>query len=318
MSTTSKTKHVRLTKDGEVQQWVDKHVSYSGIVSSNQFFAIEDCLLYQSFDHNNKAFAGLSDSATRLYLLMLMRGSLKKNHVWSGPTDAKNLIGLNKTEYYLALEELEAKGFTKHVLCSNAKDHGAHCQDLLSAPYYDHKNGLYIKNPAPRTTRYHYTNTHFVIIPNQLVEDKWLYKNKTEGLSLAGLKVLMKLYEHNHLSIYGGVNPQKWHSSDSSNHTCPLLYEDIGMTKATFDKAMNGLIRKNLVKTVEVNLVHYPLMGQTTERYHSDSQHLYAPPGTKSMTILRPVYQVKSHVDKWLYDLQLRGVISNVDLLLGI
>lgn len=297
----------KLTKNNKIAHWKGCKV-VPDTVRSNQFFAVESPVLYASLNQVN-SFAGVSDDAARLYLLWLYRTSLKTNHAYPGPKDARKTLGLKKDEYYAAVDELRDKGFLAKAQCSKAEIHGNYCHDVQAVPFYDHATKTFVPNPSSRTTVYQREKGSFIMIPNALVEDGWLHKDM---LSLTAIKVLLKLYEHNHLGQFGGVNPAKLYRDNQSGtySVCPLLHGDIGIGKSQFIKTMNGLSKKGLVQEVLVTVNEYQLMQQKVYLYQCDYQfqgnYVLGANGVE-MVIVRPTYQFKSHVDEWLSSLGLRG-----------
>jgi hypothetical protein len=307
MSNVEVQKGSRVTKNLKTQSWTQRRVKRN-MVQCDNFFAIEATILYREVDQVRK-LAGLSENAARLYLLMLYRASLNKNHQWTGPRDAKKMIGLTREEYQDACHELDSKGFTVDTQCPEFGSH-KYCRDIRQVPFYNADTGKYMVNSVPRTTVVHPTDTSFVRLPNALFDEneQWLHRDKTKGLSITAIKVLTKLYEHNLLLEHGGVNPlmikRDYNSLDYT--ISPTMYDDIGLTEANFIKTLNGLINKGLVREVHTVNQSYHLMGETAWRYVSDGfkGNIQIPSSAVDVITFRPTYQIKSEVDKWKTHLQ--------------
>ncbi|MEK3726206.1 hypothetical protein [Paenibacillus sp. FSL H8-0034] len=301
-------KRVKITKGGKGSYWTYSQVTQFAI-SSKQFFAIDSALLYASLPQRN-TLAGLSDNAARLYLLILYRSSLKKNHVWVGPKDAAKYIGLKRKEYVNAVNELDQKGFTKPAPCKQT-NHGGYCRDILSVPYYDMSTGVYQLNQQVRSTSNNVSATSFVMIPGMLIEDKWLHKKM--NLSLRAIKVLLKLYEYNNLVEFGGVNPAKL-TKDSAYtvQICPMLYHDIGLSEAEFRSSFDRLINVGLVREVDAIMSVYLLNLGVEYRFQCED-YWFTKSGyslqanSKALKIYRPTYQYSDDISGWLDSMVQRG-----------
>ena len=259
-----------------------KTLRRAAIVESPNFFHVERSLI-----NNSLPDRALTVPEFKAFILQCRRVGGWKKVSWGAENDLLRKAGIKTiARRRAALEGLKRKHFISELPRKNNKR-----MFLVNCvPLYNRATGEFLPSPSKRDiASLKAENTGgYVQIPNQLVDDGML-----RHLSGRQLKVLLKIYEHNRLSLYGGCDPNVIRYLRHNRHLAIRghVIEELYLTESEFRKSLQLLLNQGLLKLESRHALRQD-HGRILVTPHEDC-------GTDQVCIIRPTYQILHHINAW-------------------
>ena len=213
--------------------------------------------------------------------------------------DARNNAGIKFAERKepKLIQELIDKNFIEVIKQEKSQ------YKVLIAPRYNPTEGKFVRSEQRRRAVWQLKKSRngYIIVPNEVVDNGHLAE-----LSGRQTAVLLKLYEHNFLHYWGGVDPNVIHVSSDRFRVDYLglvafidehLYQDIGLSRKQFIVTLRRLLRTGLVRVARI-LCDVDSTGDMN--YICDYTNQEIQSGYQVVWALRPTYQFSKHVEVWI------------------
>lgn len=133
---------------------------------------------------------------------------------------------------------------------------------------------------------------NFIKVPSEIVTEGILSKRYAHELDFNEVILLLKLYRHNALDVYGGVDYCFLKSQKQQLVVNKSLYLDINLTKEEFNIALNGLLNRGLVSFVDILTEQFRFDKEIEMLcYAADASARINNGDLKQLSILRPYFQ---------------------------
>lgn len=245
------------------------------IILCSSFVMIEDILLSRNY---SSSF--MDDLTWRRYLVLQLRADAKKGYTYGGHKEFrkyKNCIPDKYKEVMNRLKELELINILE-------PRHTFTYKYLFLAPIWDQDRNLTIKtvDAYKTTSTIRANNISFTIVPKDCLAECL----KDDSLSVTHIRLLLKLYKYNNLSIFEGVDPNAIHVLEDELIIHPRILHDLSISY------------EETVEYLE-DLSHYYLWQERevyTETFDMDSRLMLHSKDkgareTKLIKVLTPIYQ---------------------------
>jgi hypothetical protein len=248
------------------------------------FFALPRCFVDGYFPSGTFT---LSELRRIIHLNFTRHNDFGKT--WSGHKNFEKLFGYIKSEDYKRIEQsLVTSGFIAVERIRGTTT----TYSVLVPPMYDKTCNCLISLTPGEVFNGNAMN-NFIKVPTDIITNGILSKRYAQGeLDLNEALLLLKLYRHNDLSAFGGVDYNLINIWDGQMFVNNTAFKDIGQTKEEFNISLSGLLNRKLVSFVEVDADMFVLdKGLELLCFASDAALNLGNTDSRKLMILRPYYQ---------------------------